>query len=622
MSETVKNYIPETPDINQERLELLKHECPDWFTEEGQLDIEEVKKTVDGDNVKQSERFEFTWFGKKEAKRQAFTPSNATLKYDKKRSENVDKADGNLIIEGENLEVLKLLLSSYREGVDCIYIDPPYNTGKDFVYSDNYSEEKKAYWEKTGATEYGIKVDTNRETQGRFHSNWLSMMYSRLLVARQLLSSEGLICISIDETEVANLRKLLNEVFGEENYLETVIWKKRNGPPNDKRIGAVHEYILLCAKDIDSVELNLKPRSEEQLARYSNPDNHPKGPWTSGDLMANVKGGRYVESLYYPIENPKTGEKHYPSSNGNWRYNQEDMQKLLDNDEIYFGQDGEGRPKLKRFLRDVRDGVTYSTLWDDVAYNNNATSEMADILGNLNIFDTPKPTELLMEILRMGSAENSLVMDFFAGSGSFAHAVMKLNKEEESNRKYIIVQLPEVVSEHSEAEKAGFKKVSDITIERNKRVIEGYGDSPEPIDSGFKVYKLAKSNFPRVEFKPDPEKSEDENVQALKEYIDEKESSMQTMFNEEDIVDEVLLKNGFMLDYTLEEQDQFEQNKVYLAKDDHRKAFLCLDGELHEKTVEYFKCNDELKFICLERALDTSKKWNLKNYLGDKLNAM
>ncbi|WP_441000408.1 site-specific DNA-methyltransferase [Fodinibius sp. SL11] len=622
MSETVKDYMPETPDINQERLELLKDKCPDWFTEEGKLDLEEIKKAVDADNVKQSERFEFTWFGKAQAKRQAFTPSNATLKYDKDRSESPEKANGNLIIEGENLEVLKLLRSSYREKIDCIYIDPPYNTGKDFVYSDNYSEDKKAYWEKTGTTEEGIKVDTNRETQGRFHSNWLSMMYSRLLVARQLLSPEGLICISIDETEVANLRKLLNEVFGEENYLETVIWKKRNGPPNDKRIGAVHEYILLCAKDIDSVELNLKPRSEEQLARYSNPDNHPKGPWTSGDLMANVKGGRYVESLYYPIENPETGEKHYPSSNGNWRYNQEDMQKLLDNDEIYFGQDGEGRPKLKRFLCDVRDGVTYSTLWDDVAYNNNATSEMADILGNLNIFDTPKPTELLMEVLRMGSAEDSLVMDFFAGSGSLAHATMKLNKEEDSNRRYIIAQLPESVSENSEAEKAGFKKVSDITIERNKRVIKGYGEDPEPIDSGFKVYTLAKSNFPRVEFKPDPEKSQEENVEALKDYINEKESSMQTMFNEEDIIDEVLLKNGFMLDYSIQEQEEFEENKVYLAKDDHREALICLDGELHEKTVEHFKGDDELKFICLERALDTSKKWNLKNYLGDKLNAM
>jgi len=325
---TLADLLPATPDGREERLAELKRLFPDLFTNEGRLDPGELKRLIEPAAANETERYEFKWYGKAASKREAFTPTTATLVYDEGRSVNPEKADGNLIIEGENLEVLKLLLNAYREKVKCIYIDPPYNTGKDFIYKDNYAKDRRSYWEETGASEDGVRLESNPDSGGRYHSDWLSMMQSRLLLARQLLRDDGVIAVSIDDAEVGNLTTLLNEIFGREGFIAKIIWKKRNGPPADKVIGTIHDYILLYAKDSEKVRLHIKPRTSEQIAAFKNPDNHPKGPWMAGDLTANVKGGRYVASLYFPIENPNTKELHYPPNQGNWRFNSDEIQRI------------------------------------------------------------------------------------------------------------------------------------------------------------------------------------------------------------------------------------------------------------------------------------------------------
>ncbi len=647
MAETKSNTKLETPDINEERLELLKQHCPDWFTQEGELDIDEVKKAVNPEAVKETERFEFTWFGKAQAKRKAFTPSNATLKYDEDRSVNPTKSDGNLIIEGENLEVLKLLLSSYREKVKCIYIDPPYNKGDDRVYQDNFKETNKEYWEKTGQTEDGVKIDTNYESDGRYHSNWLNMMLPRLILGRQLLKENGVIFVSIDDDELVHLRKLLNIVFGESNFLAQFVHKNNSIKNQANHVSVSTEYCICYCKNIDTLKgtkwrvdkkgasdvinmyKKLKRKGESlpeilaevkemysrpkysHLSRWNNIDD--KGIFVDADLSR--KGG----PKDYTIKNPETGKDCKIPSRG-WGKSYEELLKLQEKDLIYYGSKNTP-PRMKDYL-DTDSEVVPDNFW---YFDNSVDTRMIkEMFGSL-VFDNPKPLNMLKRLLNMTREENDIILDFFAGSGTSGQAILDSIKEDK-NRKFILVQYPEKPDKNTQTGKnaidLGYKKISDITIDRLKNVIEGYGDNPEPINSGFKVYTLSKSNFPRVEFSPDPEKAKEENVATLKEYIAKKEASMQTMFNEQDIIDEVLLKNGFMLDYNLSEQGGFEENEVYLAEDKHREALICLNDELSEKTVEHFKDNDELKFICLERALDTSKKWNLKRYLGDRLNAM
>ena len=310
------------------------------------------------------------------------------------------------LIEADNYRALQLLEYLYAGKVDCIYIDPPYNTGNDFVYADDFADPLARYKEVTAQT-----TKSNPETMGRFQTNWLNMMYPRLRLAANLLRDDGVIFISADENEITNLRKLSDEIFGEENFIIQIIWKKRSTPPNDKVIGAAHEYVVGYAKSLNSAGLNLRERRQEQLSRYQNPDNHPKGPWTAGDLGANVKGGRYVASLYYPIVNPNTGEEHYPPPNGNWRFSKDTIERLLANNEIYSGEDGKGRPKLKRFLRDVKDGITYASLWDFVPCKTQGSKEMTEILGNISIFDNPKPVDLIKEACKLGSDKDTIILD-------------------------------------------------------------------------------------------------------------------------------------------------------------------------------------------------------------------
>lgn len=618
-----------TPDLNRERLDALKKLFPDLFSNEGRLNLDELKKVVDPALVTETERYDFRWYGKTRSKRNAFTPSRAALVFDPARSVNPDKANGNLIIEGENLEVLKLLTSAYRERIKCIYIDPPYNTGNDFVYSDNFAEGQKPYWEKTGVTQDGVKVDTNTSSDGRFHSNWLSMMQSRLLVARYLLTHDGVIIISISDHELQNLRRLLDDVFGEENFMALLVWKSRAFPDSRAKTGISvdHEYLVVYGRSEESILRGI----ERDESKFSNPDEDPRGPWMSRSILG-LATKEQRPNLHYPITNPATGISYSPPANTGWRYNQERMTSLIESKCIIFPATSDGRPREKKYRADIQnDYVAFPSVIDDV-FTSDGTQEIRALFVD-NVFDFSKPSQLISRLLQQGTTNSDIVLDFFGGSGTTAQAVMELNKTDGGTRKFILVQLPELTDEKSVACQTGFKKISDITIERAKRVVARIQDEAkaalpgdpqrEFADSlGFKVYTLAKSNFPRVEFAPNPDKTEAENIALLEQYIREKENTFDIQFAKATVLDEVLLKNGFMLDYTLAPCPEFEKNEVLRTKDAHKEALVCLDREIAPETVDRFKGDKQTFFICLELALDTTKKWNLKHHLSDRLNAM
>lgn len=638
MTETVKSLMPQTPDLNAERLAKLKELFPDLFTDEGNLSEVELKKLVNPKSVNETERYEFRWFGKSNAKRKAFTPTAATLNYDPARSVKPDTSE-NLIIEGENLKVLKLLLCSYREQIKCIYIDPPYNTGKDFVYSDNYSEDRLPYWKQTNVVdEYGVKMDTNADTDGRYHSNWMSMMFSRLLVARQLLRKDGVIFISIDDNEVHNLRRLCNEVFGEENFVANIIWEKKYAKQNDATwLSTSHDYILLYARNKEDWKPFQSSRSEQSLKNYSNPDGDPRGNWQSVVYTCN-KSRTERPNLYYAITHPKTGEKIYPSETRVWGYDYEKHLWHVEENRLWWGLKLEkDKPRLKVFLDEIGTGVVPDTLWlrSEAGDNQEAKRLILDLFG-FSVFDTPKPAKLIKKMMELSLGEDDIILDFFAGSGTTGQAVMEMNEQDGGNRKFILVQLPELTDENSEAYKAGYKRISDITIERNKRVInriieekraahpnlfENGNEADTLKNLGFKVFRMEKSYFPRAEWSPNPEATEAENIQTLKEYISAKEAQLRIDFDRDKLLTEILLKEGFKLNYTLKPYEAEKANEILHVSDGEQEALVCLDTSITNETVEHLKTHKDLKFICLERGLDTTKKWNLANSLGEKFKA-
>lgn len=633
--ESIKDLMPQTPDLNAERVAKLKELFPDLFTGEGQLNEGELRKLVDPQGLNETERYEFRWFGKSQSKRDAFTPSRATLVFDEACGVNPQSSE-NLIIEGENLEVLKLLLCAYREEIKCIYIDPPYNTGKDFVYSDNYAEGKRPYWEQTGVTENGVRVDTNAETDGRFHSNWMNMMYSRLLVARQLLKPDGVIFISIDDNEVHNLRRICDEVFGKENFVASLIWHRRQNADsrNESGVSTDHEYVLVYSKQNESVFTG----KSIDTTKYKNPDNDPRGAWASIDLSGLATKDQRP-NLHYEIVDPATGIIYPPNPKRGWSKSKERIEHMIERDEILFPKTSNGRPREKKFINSLNSLETgFSTILNSrsVGFTTNGTREVTEIFGE-RVFSFPKSTSLVLELLKQTTVGDDITLDFFAGSGVTGQAVMELNEEDGGNRKFILVQLPELTDEKSEAYKAGYKKISDITIERNKRVVaslvaakreahpnlfEDAGNTDALKGLGFKVLRLEKSYFPRADWSPDPALSEEENVRALKAYIADKESQLNLSFDRDKLLTEILLKEeGFKLNYNAAPYAAVTSNQILHVTDGDKEALICLDPTLEEETVKHFKSHTELKFICLERALDTTKKWNLHHFLGEKFKA-
>ncbi|MDT0691472.1 site-specific DNA-methyltransferase [Salegentibacter sp. F188] len=680
--ETIENPLEkvQSHDWNRERLQQLKQLMPDLFTNEGNLNINELKKVVDPESVSETERYEFRWFGKSKAKREAFTPTDATLVYDEDRSVNPENSE-NLIIEGENLQVLKLLSKSYREQVKCIYIDPPYNKDKDFVYRDTWKQDVKSYWEDSEMTENGVSIDTNSETDGRFHSNWLNMMYSRLLIARQLLKEDGVLFISLDDSEIHHLRKLCDDIFGEENFIECITWNKRI-PKNDKGIGNIHEYILLYVKnsgvkheftmkkggieEINRLLFKLKKQkkpiaqAEKEIKRLYKKRDFDRGITLYNSLNADYRLWGKINMSWpnadtfgpnYTVKHPKTGKPVKVPDRG-WRWKRDtfneaanfvdgkyqDITELHDGSflcgRIWFSNDENTQPSSITYFDEVQRFLLRSIL----STKSDGGIEIEKLFEGKSFFSYPKPSRLIKLLFdSIPINKGDIFLDFFAGSGTTGQAIQELNEEDGLIRNYILVQFPEAAEEKSEAFKAGYKKLSDITIERNKRIVEKiitqkkkeeadlFSENKEKQELlkglGFKVFKLVKSNFPRVEYAPDPEKSEEENLALLKKYITEKEAQLVSAFNREELITEILIKNGFKLNYILEKQEQFKENEIFMASDGEKETLICLDISLAEETVGYFKTNTDQKLIVLERALDTTKKWNLKHYLGDKFNA-
>lgn len=563
-------------DILQENIEKMKELFPEVFTEK-KIDFEKLQSVLGEYTETENERYDFTWNGKKDAIRISQTSTTGTLRPDKENSKNWDSTK-NLYIEGDNLEVLKLLQKSYHSKVKMIYIDPPYNTGKDFVYKDNYRDNMKNYLEYTGQVDSeGKKTSTNAESSGRYHTDWLNMMYPRLRLARNLLTDDGVIFIAIDDNEVHNLRKICDEIFGEENFIEQLVWKRRATAPNDRIIGKNHEYIFAYAKSIEKNTLYLQPRSEKINDRYKNPDNDIRGRWVASDLSANGKGGRLVKSCIFPIINILTGEEHYPPKNKCWLYNKEKMDELIIEGRVGF-RENSGKPFLKRYLTEVRQGATLPTIIEKGGFSFDSAKEIRELF-NSDVFEFSKPTSLLKILLRTGSKDNDIVLDFFAGSSTTTHSIMDLNVEDNGNRKFIMVQLPEETDEKSEAFKAGYKTISDIGRERIRRAGEKIKEDNkdkegiEDLDIGFKSFKLDSSNI--KEWNPEYENEEFDFESLINNFVKDR--------SEEDILYEIMLKYGIDLT-TPTEEHSVDGKTIYDIG--FGSLYICLDKNIDEKIIE------------------------------------
>ena len=504
-------------DGTQLNLEALYQIAPSCFTEVKDDKTGELRHVVNfktlrqllGDNAVEDadEMYQFTWPGKQEARREAARPTTKTLRPVVEDSVDWDNTQ-NLYIEGDNLEVLKLLQKSYMGKVKMIYIDPPYNTGNDFVYDDDFAASQDDYDLFAGnVDELGNRYRKNTETNGRFHSDWCSMIYSRLMVARSLLAEDGVIFISIDDHEQKNIRNICDEIFGESNFVSNFIWEKRLNRENRKEVSSRHDYILCYIKQKSEQQrsLLLLPMNEKALSNYGNPDNDPRGLWKSDP--AHAQAGHGTKSQFYTLTAPN-GKKHDLPSGRCWLYTEPVMNEAIKENRIWFGKDGNGVPRIKTYLNAKERGLTPESLLfaKDVSTNEIAKNELKRLFDGIAVFETPKPVELLKYFAILASKSEDIILDFFSGSSATAHAVMQLNAEDSGNRKYIMVQLPEETPEDSEARKAGYNTIPEIAKERirraGKKIKEEFPLTTQNLDTGFRVFRLADSNFEEVKKAP------------------------------------------------------------------------------------------------------------------------
>lgn len=494
--------------INVEKVEALFPNCiTETVNNDGTIkkavNFEILKQMLSEDIADGDEVYDFTWVGKKAAIVEANKPIRKTLRPCAEESVHWGTTE-NIYIEGDNLEVLKLLQESYLEAIKVIYIDPPYNTGNDFIYRDGFSTSESDYKDQIGMyDEENNALFKNTDSNGRFHSDWCSMIYSRLLLARNLLSQDGVIFISIDDHEQANMKKICNEIFGEFNFLAQVVWERAYSPINlKKHFSESHDYILCYAKNMPSAVCNGLPRSTEANDRYSNPDNDPRGVWKSSDLSV----GPIVESKVYEITTP-SGRKVLPPNGYCWRLDKNTFQQYVQDDRIWFGPDGNNVPSIKRFLTEVKQGITPMTIWKytEVGHSQDATKQLKELFNNKAYFDYPKPVDLIKRCIQLYSDSDCVVMDFFSGSATTAQTVMQLNAEDGGKRKYILVQLPENCDEKSIAYKDGYRTICDIGKDRIKRAAKLIKDSATSMefDDGFRVFKLDDTNMSDVYYGAD-----------------------------------------------------------------------------------------------------------------------
>ena len=543
------------------------------------IDFEKLQEELSTEIISEGEeRYQFTWPDKRASNRLANTPTTMTLRPCRKDSVNFDNTE-NLYIEGDNLDVLKVLRETYLGKVKMIYIDPPYNTGNDFVYNDDFAQGKGEFEENSGLfDEEGNQIvdpmQRNVESNGRFHTDWLNMMYPRLKVARDLLTDDGVIFISIDDNEQKNLKNVCDEIFGERNFIAQVVWERAFAPINLKKHFSVsHDYLLCYGKDKDNTICNGLQRSEDSLERYSNPDNDPRGVWQSD----NSTVGPAIQEKVYELILP-SGRKILPPNGRCWLYTKERFQEMIDDNRIWFGKDGDNVPRVKRFLSEVKQGLTPMSIWKytEVGHSQEASQKLKTLFDGKKYFDYPKPISLIQRCLELYSRQDSLILDFFSGSATTAHAVMQLNAEDGSNRKFILVQLPELTEEKSEAYKDGFKNICEIGKERirraGKKIKEESPLTTQDLDTGFRVLKLDSSNMEDVYYTP-------------------QEFDMNSLFNEnvkadrtnEDLLFQVMLDLGIELSAKIETR-QIEGKKVHFVDDNYLVA--CFDTDVNESIIK------------------------------------
>ncbi|MFH2101888.1 MAG: site-specific DNA-methyltransferase [Chloroflexota bacterium] len=632
---------------------------PQVFTE-GRIDFDKLRlalgdladdpstalRQAQGDSSGQAapERYSFSWAGKRDAIRLLQVPSRATLipcpeesvfnttdtKDTTEEKENLSDlralrgeffSTQNLFIEGDNLEVLKLLYKPYFGRVKMIYIDPPYNTGNDFVYPDNFADPLETYLQLTGQKDSeGNLLTSNPETGGRYHSAWLSMMYPRLFLARQLLREDGVIFVSIDDTEVANLRLLMNEIFGEENFIATIIWQKKYSPQNDATyLSDMHDFILLFAKNKEVWRPTPLARTEAQDSAYKNPDNDPRGTWKATDSTCN-KSRSQRPNLYYPITNPITQEEIYPLETRVWRYSRSVHEEKQRDNRLWWGPDGKNKvPAYKSFLSEVKQGRVPTTIWtyQEVGHNQSARQELNTLIEG-NTFDTPKPTGLARRMLEIGTnTEDDIVLDFFAGSCTTAQAVLELNREDGGDRRFIMVQLPEPIPSPAGRGQGegGFPTIAEIGKERIRRVVARMKKDREgqlaldtrssPEDLGFKVFKLAASNYRQWDAtQPD--------AVAYARQAELFADPLVEGWQPENVLYEVALKEGYGLNVEVASIHELTPPIWRVTDLDKGQAFyLTLAAKIALNDLRPLDLKKDDLFICRDAALDDEAAANL-----------
>lgn len=593
----MENLKMHTPDLADENFKKLAALFPNAVTETKD-ENGNVVRAIDADVLRQEisatlvegpqERYQFTWPDKKKSVVLANQPIAKTLRLEREKSVGKDGTPGhidteNIYIEGDNLDALKLLQETYLGKVKMIYIDPPYNTGNDFIYEDDFSQDAEAYLGNSGQfDEEGNRLVQNTESNGRFHTDWLNMIYPRLRLAKDLLSNDGVIFISIDDGEAANLIKLCNDVMGETNLVADLIWQKKFSRSNDATyFSTMHDHILCyCKQNImmsdTGWKIGLLPRGEEIPNGYSNPDNDPRGVWTS--VILSAKSGS--ENLLYEIETP-SGRKVYPPSGRFWSCSKETFEKWKADNRIWFGTNGDGTPRKKTFLSEVQSGLRPNTILfqDDVGNNQEAKQETKALFNGLGVFDGPKPVRLLTTLLRIANTEpDAIILDFFSGSATTAHAVMQLNAEDGGHRKFIMVQLPEQTDAKSEAYKAGYKTICEIGEERirraGKKIKEESPLTTNDLDIGFRVFKVDSTNMEDVYYRP-----ADYNQGQMELFADNIKSD-RTL---EDLLFQVMLDLGILLSSDIQETE-IAGKKVFSVADGYLIA--CFDKDVTEETVK------------------------------------
>ena len=558
-------------DIVKENILKLKEIFPEAFCED-KIDFQKLKEVLGCYVEDKEERYKFEWHGKSKALRLSQTPSRGTLRPCKEESKNWGSTQ-NLYIEGDNLEVLKLLQKSYQSKIKMIYIDPPYNTGHDFIYKDDYKDNLKHYLEITKQVdEDGNKTSTNSETNGRYHTNWLNMMYPRLRLAKNLLTDDGVIFISIDDNEVSNLKKICDEIFGEENFVTSIVWEKVHTRKNSaKYFSSSHEYLLCYAKkkqlDIGWVR-NLIPRENNDA--YKNPDKDPNGPWKLDPIIAH----NYYAADYTIIK--PNGILLSRPKDGYFRYSEETWLKKVSEGAVVWG-DNDSYPLIKRYLKDVQDGLVPKTLFDRVFAGDSASAnkDIKDLFNFGSIFDYTKPVKLIKRLLQISTKKHNhdIILDFFSGSATTAQSIIQLNFEDFGNRKFIMVQFPEFVDCKSESFKAGYKDVCEIGTERIRRAGDKIvnenttKESIQNLDIGFKVFKLDSSNIK-------PWNPDFDSIQlSLRDMVD----NFVPNRSEEDVVYEIMLKYGIDLTYPIEVK---EVNGKKVFSIGFGALIICLDNDI------------------------------------------